>query len=202
MKKSNDLIYKTFEDYELHTMIWNGRPCWIGREVINGLDYSNSSKVLSECIERQGFEVDIEYDILKDERLIEFRTMANAIMPKTVSIKTRNLIILFEPGLYGVFQYSTRPAGLKFSQWIRREVVPELRLKGYYILGEEVFENKAKIDNKRVEERNDIKKFSNSNSEMEVALKTLEIWDKANDKGGIFLEGTIQILNRFGLNIK
>ncbi|WP_297518701.1 BRO family protein [uncultured Clostridium sp.] len=204
MKKSNDLICKTFEDYELHTMIWNGRPCWIGKEIVKGLDYSNGSAVLNECIERMGFEPDIEYKILEGEELSKFRNIANSIIPSVISVKARKLIILFEPGLYGVLQYSTRPAGLKFSRWVRREVVPELRKKGYYILGEKSFKNKVKVKTIVVKENNckEESKDESFYNEMKIALRTLEIWEMANKEGGIFLDGTIQILNKFGLNIK
>ncbi|MGL5069319.1 MAG: hypothetical protein ACRC6T_16180 [Sarcina sp.] len=106
MKKKNDLIYKTFEGQGVHTFIWNGRMCLIGKEVIKILKYSNVSKTLSECIISQSFEEGIEYKKLIGKELMEFREVADAICPGAVSIKTRNLIILFEPGLYGVLQYS------------------------------------------------------------------------------------------------
>ena len=204
MKKKNDLILKVFEGHDLHTFVWNGRVCWVGKQVINILDYSNSSKVLSECIEKQGFEVDIEYKILRDEELSEFRKMANDIMPDVVSVKTRNLIILYEPGLYGVFQYSTRPQGIIFGQWIRRVVVPELREKGYFVLGEDFKRDEVKkeIVCEVHEVKNVINLEETKKTNLTLAYDLLSLVERAVEKGGIFLESTIQVLKEVGIDIK
>lgn len=211
MKKKNDLIYKTFEGQSVHTFIWNGRMCLIGKEVIKILKYSNASKTLNECIIEQYFEEEIEYKKLRGQDLLEFRKMADDICPGAVSIKTRNLTILFEPGLYGVLQYSKKPEGVAFGLWIRREVVSELIKKGYYVLGEERFKRKTKKDvevietkenNVSFEEKRRVIQGSYSDDKMKIAIQALELWERANKEGGIFLEGAIQILNEFGVKIK
>lgn len=206
MQKNNDLIFKTFEGHDVHTFVWNGRVCWLGREIINILEYVNSSKVISECIAKLGFEEDIEYKILRGEELIEFRKMVNSIIPDTLSIKIRNLTILYEPGLYGVFQYSTRPAGVRFSQWIRREVVLELREMGYYILGErqerETLTKKQKTTDETI--GSDIKSFMGNidKAEWSVAYDMLILLERAIKEGGLLLETTLQVLNRLGIDTK
>lgn len=127
----NNLIIENFNGHPLHTIIWNGKTCWIASEIGEILNYSNISKIISNCIENEGFENTIEYEILRKENLKDFiatlRDSSNILM----NTKIRNLAILYEEGLYGFLQYSKSNIALLFKKWLRRNLLPELRATVY-----------------------------------------------------------------------
>ena len=58
----NNLITQNFNGYEIHTFVLDNKPCWIANELSQLLDYSNTSKILSKCIELENFEETIIYE--------------------------------------------------------------------------------------------------------------------------------------------
>ncbi|HHY26420.1 MAG TPA: Bro-N domain-containing protein [Desulfitobacterium dehalogenans] len=130
----NDLIVKNFNGTQVHTFIWNGRPCWIANEVVSLFKYANPSVTIHDCIIAEDFESGIEYETLRGEDLKVFKKMVNSLTNlNLVSPNTPNLTIFYEDGLYGFLQYTDKPEGIQFRKWIRREVLPEIRETGAYI---------------------------------------------------------------------
>ncbi|MGL5616614.1 MAG: BRO-N domain-containing protein [Sarcina sp.] len=127
----NNLIIENFNGHPLHTIIWNGRPCWIASEIGQILNYSNISKIISNCIESEGFENTIEYEILRKENLKDFMITLKESSNIFMNTKVRNLAILYEEGLYGFLQYSRSNIALLFKKWLRRNLLPELRATVY-----------------------------------------------------------------------
>ncbi|MGL4654942.1 MAG: BRO family protein [Sarcina sp.] len=187
--------------------MWNGRACWLGKEIMRILKYSNTSKTLNECIKEQYFEEDIEYKKLRGNELLEFRRIADSICPGVISIKTRNLIILFESGLYGTLQYTKKPEGVVFGLWIRREVVSEIMKKGYYVFGDdykskkEVMEIEQKVSEEKEVVIKSIKKENEELWNFEVVANMMSIYERAVNEGGILLEGISQLLDKAGIDV-
>lgn len=130
----NNLLVKEFNGSEIHTFMWNGKPCWIANEIVSLFGYADSSKTIQQCIEAEEFETGIEYDVLVKEDLKKFKKMASELTTVTVVSKnTPSLIIFYEDGLYGFLQYTDKPVGVKFRKWIRSEVLPTIRKEGAYI---------------------------------------------------------------------
>ncbi len=130
----NNLIVKDFKGTQVHTFVWNSRPCWIANEVLSLFSYADASKTIQDCITAEDFELGLEYEVLRGEDLKAFKEMVNAATTSTVvPNKTTQLTILYEDGLYGFLQYTDKPEGIQFRKWIRREVLPEIRETGSYI---------------------------------------------------------------------
>lgn len=131
----NNLIAKDFNGTQVHTFIWNGRPCWIANEVVSLFNYADTSKTIQDCIGAEDFEPGLEYEVLRGEELKAFKEMVICVTTSTVvPNKTTQLTILYEDGLYGFLQYTDRPEGIQFRKWIRREVLPEIRQTGAYVV--------------------------------------------------------------------
>lgn len=128
----NDLMIKEFEGNQVHTFIWNDRPCWIANEIISTFNYADPSTTIGQCIDAEEFEAGIEYDLLKGSIFTEFATNLNLVANNLISNMTRQLTIFYEDGLYGFLQYTDKPIGVKFRKWLRREVLPEIRKTGSF----------------------------------------------------------------------
>ncbi|MGL4874376.1 MAG: BRO family protein [Clostridium sp.] len=141
----NDLIVKTFKGKKCLNFVWNNRPCWIGIQLVEIFEYTQKSKTVLNCIKREGFEKGIEYDVLDGENLKEFKKIFSEELEELKFVS--RVIIFYEQGLYGFLAYTNMPIGREFRRWIRREVIPDLREKGYYVLegNEEVVETREVI---------------------------------------------------------
>lgn len=128
----NDLIVKKFKNEDFYNFVWNNKPCWIGTDVAEIFGYSQKRKAIFDCIKREVLEEGIEYDILSGEDLKVFKEIFLEQLGDTKYAP--KVIIFYEAGLYGFLNYTEMPLGIEFKNWIRRDVVPTLREKGYYIM--------------------------------------------------------------------
>lgn len=112
---------KMFKDKEVHTLMWNGKPCWIAIEVADILGYKRVSMAINQCILSEEFEKGIDYEILKYE---EIKELIQAICFKHTASekKITHLTILYKEGLLGFINYSHMPIGKDFRKWLRKEV--------------------------------------------------------------------------------
>lgn len=56
------------------------------------------------------------------------------------------IVIFYEEGLYGLLAASRLQKGVEFRTWIRREVMPSIREKGYYTKDNGAFKEAIKED--------------------------------------------------------
>ena len=131
-----DLITKNFKGKQIYNFVWNGRPCWVAVDVVGIFDYIQKSKTVFNCIRRENFEIGVEYDFLDGEELKEFKEVFSEQLGDTKFAS--KVVIFYEEGLYGFINYTEMPIGVEFRSWIRREVMPTLRKKGYYIADESI----------------------------------------------------------------
>lgn len=143
-----DLLIKEFDGVNVHTFLWNDKPCWIANEIVSLFGYSDPSTTIGQCIEREEFDETIEFQRLTGDKLKEFKALVKSLTNITlVSPNTRNLTIFYEDGLYGFFQYTDKPIGVRFRKWIRREVIPEIRKTGSYSLAKDNFKEDIHLKN-------------------------------------------------------
>lgn len=130
----NDLIIKTFKEKEIFSFIWNNKPCWLAVDIADLFGYMQKSKAILNCINREKFDIGVEYDVLEGERLKVFKEIFAEQLGDTKYAP--KVVIFFEEGLYGFLGYTEMPLGVEFRNWIRKEVMPTLRKKGYYVCNE------------------------------------------------------------------
>lgn len=113
----NDLkIFENKEFGKIRTVIENGEPWFIGKEVADILEYANTAKAIRDHVD--------EEDKLT-ERIVR-------------SGQNREVIFINESGLYSLILSSKLPNAKKFKKWVTSEVLPSIRKNGGYIAGQEI----------------------------------------------------------------
>ncbi|MGL4452301.1 MAG: BRO family protein [Sarcina sp.] len=142
----HDLLTKRFKEKNLNSFVLDNRPCWIGGDIADYFGYKNKRVAVTECIKKEQFVEGEDYDILEGDTLKLFKEVfAEQVEDYKFAPK---IVILYEEGLYGFLGYTEKPLGVEFRHWIRKDVMPALRKKGYYVMddveiNEEVISSKV-----------------------------------------------------------
>jgi len=108
-----DMRAFTYENSEVRTIMIDGAPWWVLKDVCLALDIGNPSKVAERLDE--------------DEKDI-FKTNSDLVL----NIPSRGLIIINESGLYSVILRSDKTKAKAFRHWITHKVLPSIRKHGLY----------------------------------------------------------------------
>lgn len=179
----NNLFIKNFNDEEIITLIFDDRICWIAKDIAKVLGYDDSSKAVNQCIKSENFERGVEYEVLSGDKLKELKKLIGVTHISYLK-QTPKLVIFYEEGLYGFINYSELPLGISFRKWLRREVLPELREKGFYSINNnlktEIHEDRHENNlTKKVEDK--LRKSNNLNLVLEVLNLVDRITSKENE---------------------
>lgn len=130
----NELQLFNFENNQLRTLLINDEPWFLGKDVADILEYTNTAKAIRDHVD--------EEDKLT-ERIV-------------LSGQNREVIFINESGLYSLVLSSKLPSAKRFKRWVTSEVLPQIRKTGSYatpqLTGEELMA-KALIEAKSVLER-------------------------------------------------
>lgn len=100
---------------QVRTMLINGEPYFVGKDITDNLGYRNGSR-------------DIERHVDAEDR-------AEAMVHD--GSQHRNMIIINESGLYSLILGSKLPSAKRFKRWVTSEVLPSIRQNGGYIANQE-----------------------------------------------------------------
>ncbi|WP_297634926.1 BRO family protein [uncultured Clostridium sp.] len=204
----NDILRNNFKGKNISVFLWRDKICFLPFEVASALDYADEAKSIQDCIKKEDFEEGEEFFILKGEELKVFKGKVgenNFIKLKRVS----KLIIFTEIGVYGFLQYSQKKLAIAFKKWIRSEVLPSIREKGYYKSENyknvnEIYQLEKKLDDKfsLIEVKDDNKEISNL-EKIKVVNETFKlIKEIRNNKNNDELEILESLYNSVGLDFK
>ena len=114
-------VFRNSEFGDLNTIVIDGEPWFIGKEVAEKLGYSNTKKAINTHI-----------DIV--DKMVITRTMLSKD-PKmgTLEIPNRGLACINESGLYSLILSSKLESAKRFKHWITSEVLPSIRKHGAYM---------------------------------------------------------------------
>ena len=105
-------IFKNEElGMEVRTLVINGEPYFVGKDVTNILGYQNGSR-------------DINRHVDDEDKLTERIVLSG---------QNREVIVINESGLYSLILSSKLPSAKKFKRWVTSEVLPQIRKTGGYI---------------------------------------------------------------------
>ena len=121
-----NMITGNFKGKTIDTFLWNGKPCWVGTQIVKVLDYEKVSKPLTRCIQAESFELGYEYELVSGEELKDIKQKISKELAEEIKFSGK-IILLYETGLYGFLQYTDKPIGVSFRTWIRREVLPTFK---------------------------------------------------------------------------
>ena len=125
-------IYENEEFGRVRTLLIEGEPWFIGKDVANILGYERATKAIQD-------RVDVEDRIFLDETQSQIRTEFHYR-----ELGQRGGWIISESGLYCLILASKLPASKKFRRWVTSEILPSIRKYGGYITPtklEDIFDN-------------------------------------------------------------
>lgn len=111
-------IFENEEFGKVRTVVKDGEPWFVGKDIADVLGYSNSSKAVST-------HVDIE-----DKQFIML-DVADSQNGNELIGRTKTAVIN-ESGLYSLIISSKLPTAKKFKRWVTSEVLPTIRRTGEY----------------------------------------------------------------------
>lgn len=138
-------VFNNEEFGKVRTIIKDGEPWFIGKDVAVALGYSNASKAVSQHVND------------KDKQFImnEVSNSQNGNLVKTA--------IINESGLYSLVMSSKLDKAQKFKYWITSEVIPSIRKTGSYNINDQfnnripktfgealILAGKAQLENERL----------------------------------------------------
>ena len=110
-------IFNNNEFGEIRTLLINGEPWFLGKDVAESLGYANTSKAIKDHVD-------------KEDKLIE---------RIVISGQNREVIVINESGLYSLIFSSQLQNAKKFKKWVTSEVLPQIRQTGSYTLAKEQY---------------------------------------------------------------
>ncbi len=124
-----------FEGMPLTTLTYKGQPSWIAAEVGRLLGYCNNGSRLVGKISGEWANEIIEgrdFVVLRDRELADFKAIFRGI-PESVIPFSSQIMLLFEPGLYGVCLKTNKPVGVRLRDYIKTEILPQVMRDGAYL---------------------------------------------------------------------
>jgi prophage antirepressor-like protein len=125
-------------DGEIRTILKDGEPWFIARDVANVLGIKNSRDAIA--------------DLDEDEK--------GVVLTDTLG-GSQNLAIISESGFYRLVMRSRKPIAKPFQKWVTKDVLPSIRKTGSYSLGQD--ENSPFPDNEKLERNLLALKFAQDN---------------------------------------
>nr|WP_318752518.1 phage antirepressor [Globicatella sp. PHS-GS-PNBC-21-1553] len=114
MKQMELQIFKNNEFGEVRTLLINGEPYFVGKDVAEVLGYSNTAKAIRDHVD-------------EEDKLTERIVLAG---------QNREVIFINESGLYSLILKSKLPTAKQFKRWVTSEVLPTIRKHGVYATDE------------------------------------------------------------------
>ncbi len=109
-------IFNNEEFGSIRTLVIDGEPWFVGRDVALALGYGNTKDALIKHVEKED-----KHTLLRSQIA-------------TLEIPNRGLTVINESGLYCLILSSKLPSAKKFKRWITHEVLPAIRQTGSYTL--------------------------------------------------------------------
>lgn len=137
-------VFESTEFGKVQTMVKNGVPWFIGKEVAEILGYSNTRDAVAKHVDDE------------DKNTVAIRDGIQG---------NPNVTIINESGLYSLILSSKLPAAKKFKRWVTSEVLPAIRKTGSY---------STKPEDKLQSKRLDIMEFNARSRAANLLLKIAE----------------------------
>lgn len=111
-------VFKNSEFGSIRTLLINGEPHFVGRDIAEILGYSNTKDAIATHVDEEDRSV-----IQRSENTI-------------LEIPNRGLTVINESGLYSLILSSKMPNAKKFKRWVTAEVLPAIRKHGVFAVDE------------------------------------------------------------------
>ena len=143
MENKNEIMLFKHEEFgEVRTLVIDGEPWFVGRDIAEVLGYgngNNNSKAFAHAITDHVDEEDkkhIPYE--------EFKGYQNGHLK---NVSHYGMTIINESGLYSLVMSSKLPKAKEFKHWVTADVLPSLRKHGAYFTPEALYHSLCKPEN-------------------------------------------------------
>lgn len=120
-------IFENPEFGQLDTILLNGEPWFIAKEVAQILEYTNPSKAIADHVDNEDCKI-LEYKALNDSLLASL-WKGNDFSDKT---------LINESGIYSLILRSNLEKAKSFKRWVTSEVLPSIRKTGSYSIEQQL----------------------------------------------------------------
>ena len=117
---------KTFTNKEfgtVRTIVKDGEPWFVGKDVAEILGYTNTKKALADHVDK------------------EDKMQGDGVTIRDLMGRTQHPTVVNESGLYSLVISSKLPKAKTFKRWVTSEVLPTIRKTGGYVANDEMFIN-------------------------------------------------------------
>ncbi len=109
-------VFKNKEFGQIRTVMIDGEPWFVGKDIAEALGYSNSRKALADHVDGE--------DKIQNDGVTIRDSIGREQCPTVIN----------ESGLYSLILSSKIPSAKRFKRWVTAEVLPSLRKTGGFIL--------------------------------------------------------------------
>ncbi len=119
-----------FEEAEVTTIEWQGRPMWSGRQLAQALEYERGDSLTEKITSDWSDELadGTDYVVVRGDELRALKAAA----PGLVDARAPALTLLTESGVHLVALLSRQPKARALRRWLADEVLPSIRRTGGY----------------------------------------------------------------------
>ena len=110
-------IFKNEEFGEIRTLMIDGEPWFVGKDIADILEYRNGSRDINRHIDEEDRRKSMIFD----------------------GNQNKETIIINESGLYSLILSSKLPNAKKFKRWITTDILPTNRKTGGYVNNDDLF---------------------------------------------------------------
>ena len=120
----NNLQIFNFNGLDVRTVLIDGEPYFVGKDVAEVLGYRNTRDALKKHVDNE----DKKSEIVNSSQLSQNAT------------GYQNIDLITESGVYSLIFGSKLPTAKKFKHWVTSEVLPAIRKHGGYLTDEKIEE--------------------------------------------------------------
>lgn len=131
----NEVQVFTNEEFgSVRTIVVNGDPWIVGKDVAEKLGYSNARKAIADYVDE------------------EDKTHSYGVTIRDSTGREQKPIVINESGMYSLVLSSKLPSAKKFKHWITSEVIPSIRKNSGCITGKESLPGQENIERRAMNE--------------------------------------------------
>lgn len=170
---NNIEVFENKEFGKVRTVVINGEPWFVGKDVTSILGYTNASKALTDHVDSE--------DKLNNESLS--------------SLGQRGGWLINESGLYALIISSKLPTAKKFKRWVTSEVLPSIRKYGSYSA-----DIPKTLPECLIAYANEIKAHEETKKMLEIAQPKADFYDTVVSTESLLSMGdTAKLINKKGV---
>lgn len=122
--KNEIMLFKNEEFGEIRTLVIDGEPWFVGKDVAVALGYTNPLKAIRDHIDGEDKTVN-----------------------ESFTVNGTKGVLINESGLYSLVLSSKLPKAREFKHWVTSKVLPSLRKHGAYFTPEALYQSLCKPEN-------------------------------------------------------